>query len=133
MFCNNCGKELPDGAKFCNHCGAQLKTAPAAPTAPQPPRPNSGYAAPQQALQSYTPPQPRQDYSTSAADAQAKKKSKTIGIILLAIGALSFIGALSNGSYANLQHHFDLADMVSILIQIGLVVGGFRMIAKSKD
>ena len=24
MFCNNCGKEIPDGAKFCQHCGAQL-------------------------------------------------------------------------------------------------------------
>ena len=23
MFCNNCGKELENGAKFCNNCGAQ--------------------------------------------------------------------------------------------------------------
>lgn len=22
MYCNNCGKELPDGAKFCDQCGA---------------------------------------------------------------------------------------------------------------
>ena len=24
MFCSNCGKEVPDGAKFCMHCGASL-------------------------------------------------------------------------------------------------------------
>ena len=22
MFCINCGKQIPDGAKFCNNCGA---------------------------------------------------------------------------------------------------------------
>ena len=27
MFCNNCGKELPDGSKFCNYCGASLPEA----------------------------------------------------------------------------------------------------------
>lgn len=27
MFCKNCGKELPDDAKFCNHCGAQQNSA----------------------------------------------------------------------------------------------------------
>ncbi len=24
MFCRNCGKELPDGAKFCNGCGTKV-------------------------------------------------------------------------------------------------------------
>jgi membrane protein YdbS with pleckstrin-like domain len=23
MYCNNCGKTLPDGSRFCNYCGAQ--------------------------------------------------------------------------------------------------------------
>jgi len=27
MFCNKCGKELPDGSKFCNYCGAQMPEA----------------------------------------------------------------------------------------------------------
>ena len=22
MFCQNCGKQIPENAKFCNHCGA---------------------------------------------------------------------------------------------------------------
>ncbi len=25
MFCSNCGKELPEGARFCNRCGAQVR------------------------------------------------------------------------------------------------------------
>lgn len=29
MFCMNCGKALPDGAKFCMYCGTPLGTAPA--------------------------------------------------------------------------------------------------------
>ena len=30
MFCSNCGKKLPDGAKFCTQCGKQIvfNTAP---------------------------------------------------------------------------------------------------------
>ena len=27
VFCNNCGKELPDGSKFCNYCGASMPEA----------------------------------------------------------------------------------------------------------
>ncbi len=30
MFCNNCGKELKEGALFCNECGAKTKNAQAA-------------------------------------------------------------------------------------------------------
>lgn len=26
MFCGNCGKEIPDNARFCNHCGAVQNT-----------------------------------------------------------------------------------------------------------
>ena len=26
MFCNKCGKEIPDGSEFCNHCGKSQKT-----------------------------------------------------------------------------------------------------------
>ncbi len=33
MFCSNCGKQAPDGAKFCTGCGSPL-AAPAAPVAP---------------------------------------------------------------------------------------------------
>ena len=36
MFCDNCGKPLPDGATFCHYCGTSTATAPP-PTAPVPP------------------------------------------------------------------------------------------------
>lgn len=38
MYCNYCGKEIPDGARFCNGCGKQLPAArevPQHPPAPQ--------------------------------------------------------------------------------------------------
>jgi Yip1-like protein/zinc ribbon protein len=34
MFCAQCGKSVPDGARFCSHCGASV--AAAAPAAPEP-------------------------------------------------------------------------------------------------
>lgn len=38
MFCMNCGKELPDGAKFCMHCGATLdRSSQAQPVTPATP------------------------------------------------------------------------------------------------
>ncbi len=24
MYCNNCGKEIPDNSKFCNFCGSKI-------------------------------------------------------------------------------------------------------------
>lgn len=35
MFCNKCGKQLPDNATFCSGCGNQVGAAPAAPAAPK--------------------------------------------------------------------------------------------------
>lgn len=29
MFCNNCGKEIAEGATFCNTCGTPLNGQPA--------------------------------------------------------------------------------------------------------
>ncbi len=31
MFCEHCGKKIPDNAKFCSHCGKQIKTVNQAP------------------------------------------------------------------------------------------------------
>ena len=81
MFCNNCGKELKDGAKFCSGCGAVVKQQPAPPVQqpagqapqygqqappaqpayqqPQAPAPTQQASAPQPAYQQ-APPQPGQ-------------------------------------------------------------------------
>ncbi len=39
MFCKNCGRELPDSAKFCGACGARVSVPAAAggPASPKPP------------------------------------------------------------------------------------------------
>ncbi len=41
MFCTNCGKQVPDGAKFCNECGTNLITG-AAPMGAPTAMPNPG-------------------------------------------------------------------------------------------
>ena len=37
MFCPNCGKQLPDDARFCGGCGTKVEAAPQAPAAPKAP------------------------------------------------------------------------------------------------
>ena len=34
MFCQNCGRQNPDGTAFCSNCGSALNGAPVAPVAP---------------------------------------------------------------------------------------------------
>jgi type II secretory pathway pseudopilin PulG len=40
MFCNHCGREVPDSSTFCNNCGASLQTS--APNVPYPVVPPGG-------------------------------------------------------------------------------------------
>lgn len=137
MFCTNCGKEIPENAKFCNHCGAQQggATAPAPSWSTQ----QGGAAASassrptqQQAYNQYASPQ--QNYASQQETAKQRpgKGSKAGGIILLILGVVSVIGACANGTYQYMQYSFDLSDMVVILMQIGFIAGGIVMIAKSK-
>lgn len=112
MFCTNCGKELPNDAKFCNRCGA--------------PQDDGFVNAMQPTQQSYMPQQP-------ATKPQQRPGLKVGGIILLVCGVLSVVGGFTNGSFMGMaEHGLDLANMVTILVQFGLVFGGIRMIAKSK-
>ena len=47
MFCNVCGKQLPDGSKFCGACGASLEGVPqAAAPMPEPTVPTPEYNVP---------------------------------------------------------------------------------------
>ena len=141
MFCTNCGKEIPENAKFCNHCGAQQGGATA--SAPSWATQQGGAAASassrptqQQAYNQYVSPQqpPQQNYASQQETAKQRpgKGSKAGGIILLILGVVSVIGACANGTYQYMQYSFDLSDMVVILMQIGFIAGGIVMIAKSK-
>lgn len=116
MFCTNCGKELPDDAKFCNRCGT--------------PREDEFVSASQPTQQPYM----QQPYMQQpATKPQQRPGLKVGGIILLVCGVLSLVGGFTNGSFKNMMEYgFDLANLVTILVQFGLVFGGIRMIAKSK-
>ena len=130
MFCTNCGKKLPEGAKFCNYCGTPQSddfVNVSQPTSQQPIRQSAQQPYVQQpyTAQSYIPPQP-------TVEPKQKKMSKAC-IIMLACGILSVFGGFSNGSFARMAAYgMDLANLVTVLIQFGLIVGGIVLIFKTK-
>ena len=94
MFCNKCGKQVADTAKFCNYCGAVLPVAKVAtapkeviqpkpsPTSVQPqPTPISPLSIPGQSRQASVPPQP-------------KKKKNWIRIALILLSVLLVVAGL---------------------------------------
>ena len=131
MFCQKCGKQIPDGAVFCNFCGAQqgaVQQAPQAPAgypgAPQaapgyPPAP--GYA-PQQAAPAAAP----QAY---AAAGTADLKCSSCGAPLKPTGGLSLLTceycgtatSLGSGGWSVVQKHFMLDNGIdqATALQVG--------------
>lgn len=106
MFCSNCGKNLPDGAKFCGACGAPVKTAEEA--ARQPAAVTSepeNHPMPEQAPI----PEPQKfNVQISGTAASVQKKSKkglavglSVGGVLIVVifaVALIFVFGLKSGS-----------------------------------
>ena len=82
MFCNKCGKELPDGTKFCSGCGAQLKAPAAAPTAP---------AATSTPRVGVTASVPGSVGGASFAGSRDYKRLAVIGAAVLTVAALIFM------------------------------------------
>ena len=61
-------------------------------------------------------------------------KKKTLGIILLVIGILAIVGALSNGTFANYANvGIGLSDIVTIALEIGAVIVGLVLIVKGDN
>jgi hypothetical protein len=60
MFCEHCGNNLPDGAKFCGACGAKMEAQPAPPAPAHYPPPAYAQPYPVQPPQpqAYAPPPP---------------------------------------------------------------------------
>ncbi len=83
MYCNQCGKMIPDDAKFCNYCGNKVMTAQPQPK-PQPapqPAPQPVYqAAPQPASRPAPQPAPKPE-----AQKPVQKKKKGCGARILSI------------------------------------------------
>lgn len=79
MFCEECGKQIPDNSKFCDGCGAPVK-----------PVEMQGY-------EPYRDPSFQQPYQNLEYGGREKKKkgnAQTIAIIILSIVALILIGVL---------------------------------------
>lgn len=69
MFCGNCGREIPDGAKFCTYCGARQAEPPAQePEQPVKREPEAQFDAPEAA---------------KSADKFAKQRKIGLGIVIV--------------------------------------------------
>src|SRR5208283_110240 len=78
MFCQSCGKEIPDKATFCPNCGAPTAVPPQYGQAPQP---------------SYAPPQPQYGASPpSYPQGQTPPRKRPTGVTILAI--LTLLGGI---------------------------------------
>ncbi|NCA98687.1 MAG: zinc ribbon domain-containing protein [Clostridia bacterium] len=136
MFCESCGNQLPDNAKFCTACGATTGRSQAAPAQP-------AYTPPP-TQPAYTPPPPpaQPAYTHSAAPAQPAYApmaaldaplgvGQYIGMFfLLAVPILNIILLFkwAFGSSANLNKK-NYARAALILAAVGLIfsilAGGF--------
>ena len=75
MFCKECGKELPDNAKFCNYCGADQTIAEA-----------GNQQVYQESVNSY-----------KGINPKAAKKRK-IAKVLFVLQAIAILGGISSGA-----------------------------------
>ena len=80
MFCDNCGRQLNDGAKFCDSCGARVGGADAQPV-------NQGYVQNTPQNMMYTQPA----YMAPVQTAR-KPKSRAWIIIIIAVVVAAGIG-----------------------------------------
>lgn len=141
MFCENCGYQLPEGAKFCGGCGAKTEpvrsaytaSAEPAPTRPEPPPPAykpSAQAAPSY-QKAYAPPQSTANSGKPGAD--PLRVGQYIGMLLLMCVPILNIILLfvwSFGSSANLnKKNFARASLIlcAIMLILWIVAGGLIM------
>lgn len=89
MFCEHCGLQLPDNARFCTSCGMQTRTAPPACDVPVPPvRPAPPHIA-------------QEPIAVTPSAAGPRKKALRIGIVAggaLLIAAAIFFGIRLHGN-----------------------------------
>ena len=116
LFCNKCGRQLPDGSVFCNFCGAQQGVIPQAAGTPQAP----GMPPPgAQMGQPYNPAAPVQPIAAPAMPQNLKcnscgaplKPSSGLALVVCAYcGAATTMGA--GGAAQVIQKHLMLASTI---------------------
>lgn len=145
MFCENCGKQLPDNANFCDGCGKKLTAVPvpvktpaqtkaAAPASPQnaniqPQQPqtvNYRQSAPAQQSYQQQPNYTQNTYNPNAFNAGGNPPALTVGqyIATFILSAIPFIGfilmlvwAFDSGTNLNKKNY---ARAVLLLLAIGI-------------
>ncbi len=116
-LCKNCGVELKDGVKFCSECGTAIET--------------------KQAVANTQQPHVSQQVVSNTSNTENTKKtaiSKGIigGIIMLVFGVIGIYGCTQNGMFEKMSTNgADLSDIVTILLVVGLILGGAFIAYKS--
>lgn len=104
MFCENCGKKIPDDSAFCPECGAKVH-----PIAREPMRPKG--EAEQYRPRQQAPMQPMQQPLTPEQQAEMRKRNRIVGIIVAAvIGVCAILGLLS----VLIKPKLNLNDYISV-------------------
>ena len=141
MFCQNCGFQLPDNAKFCGKCGAVVSQADAAAQqadsqTAQPEAQTSGsyqsYNASSSNEQSFIPQQQSynsQQYSSTPFNAapRAMSKSSIAKILLLAGGLLSIVGFFLPVISVSLYGYSVSASLMDASFGTGMMAGSFNI------
>ena len=59
-------------------------------------------------------------------------KKRVWGIVLLVLGAMSILGSIVNGSFAEYANGVGVSGITTIALQVAMVVGGIILIIKGK-
>lgn len=112
MFCNQCGKEIPDDTTFCPYCGAKQESIEAAPAAAQPVEPVQ--PMPEQQAAQPVPPMPEQQ----AAPAQPFVQPQPVS------GAVPPVTEKKGGLPVKILIPAAAAAMVVVVLLAVLLLGG---------
>lgn len=118
MFCQNCGKEIPENIKFCNNCGAEQSV-------------HSSSAPFQEAPQQ----QPYDEYIFQQQPIIASKTRTALrlgGVCLTALSVFSILVCLMWHQYDHLVNYVGVGDVIILLVQSCMIVGGVSMLCMSK-
>ncbi|WP_296882452.1 zinc-ribbon domain-containing protein [Thomasclavelia sp.] len=116
MFCTNCGKQIPDDARFCPECGAQ--TEPRANTASTANQANT-YSQQNQGYNNYQQMNRQQNMNVSGAFKWGA--GAIVWFVILILGCLASIGIYSQEEFLYMQLVGFNPNIVKILEGLALV------------
>lgn len=116
MFCTNCGKQIPDDARFCPECGTPMNSqANTAATTNQ----TNAYGQPNQGYNNYQKMDRQQNVNTPGVFKW--NSGAIVWFIILILGCLASIGIYSQDEYAYMQLIGFNSNLVIILEALALV------------